>query len=156
MRSGCRAEKRGARRRRPPGRGGSCRGRAHAAARRSRLPTRALPRRQHYKRGGKRGASRVPRDATSIWGFDRGATRLCRGAPNVGGLEERPGCAGALRTLGGSEERPGCAGALRTLGGLEERPGCAGALRTLGGVEERPGCAAALRTVGGNGGAIWG
>src|SRR2546423_12442188 len=40
------------------------------------------------------------------------------GAPNVGGLEERPGCAGALRTLGGLEERPGCAGALRTLGGL--------------------------------------
>src|SRR5438477_7921686 len=62
----------------------------------------------------------------------RGATRLCRGAPSAWGLEERPGCAGALRTLGGLEERPGCAGALRTLGGLEERPGCAGALRTLG------------------------
>src|SRR5207253_649445 len=38
---------------------------------------------------------------TSVWGLGRGATRLCRGAPNVGGLEERPGCAGALRTLGG-------------------------------------------------------
>src|SRR5882762_10547093 len=34
------------------------------------------------------------------WGV-RGATRLCRGAPSVGGLEERPGYAGALRTLGG-------------------------------------------------------
>ena len=48
----------------------------------------------------------------------RGATRLFRGAPNAGGLEERPGYAGALRTLGGLEERPGYAGALRTLGGL--------------------------------------
>src|SRR6266446_233031 len=48
----------------------------------------------------------VSRDATAWPGrpervWFRGATRLCRGAPNVGGLEERPGCAGALRTLGG-------------------------------------------------------
>src|SRR6266404_6429718 len=35
-----------------------------------------------------------------IEGF-RGASRLCRGAPTVGGLEERHGFAGALRTLGG-------------------------------------------------------
>src|SRR2546421_13079017 len=67
--------------------------------------------------------SALPESAPSIaFSYEpveyRGVPRLGRGAPSVWGLEERPGCAGALRTLGGVEERPGCAGALRTLGGL--------------------------------------
>src|SRR5439155_22849037 len=48
------------------------------------------------------------------------------------GLEERPGFAGALRTLAGLEERPGFAGAPRTLGGLGGHFG-APPLQRLGG-----------------------
>src|SRR5438105_15150122 len=58
-----------------------------------------------------------PRIRIGAYGKSRGAPAR-PGAPSVGGLEERPGCAGALRTLGGLEERPGCAGALRTMGGV--------------------------------------
>src|SRR5207248_1817407 len=66
--------------------------------------------RPHSIRAALRGAIR------SLSGY-RGVPRLRPGAPSVGGLEARPGCAGALRRLGGLEERPGCAGALRTVGG---------------------------------------
>src|SRR5438132_8814512 len=45
-------------------------------------------------------ASMAPSTVSAVPEY-RGVRRLGRGAPNVWGLEERPGCAGALRTLGG-------------------------------------------------------